>query len=289
MKNILLLSSLLSLLTSCLPESKTKRLTYQNIVIISDMSSRLDNKPQKDTAEIKKILDYFVNECVKPGEKIGDKSAISFSTSRNMISLIDIGKIKNLGEKQQFVNSTGKYKKSGLDQKIKEFKHKVVETYSNTKQPGLDLISILIDKIENESIIKKNNFLTNGIDTTYIDFENHIKIFTDGYLEYYGKSDNDQFYFGNPEIIKIRDICRSKGINISEALEQNESLRLPPYKESKFKNINLHILETHQRDKNEELQKYDNGIGLRDNEILEAVWSLWAEESGFKSFKWEVY
>ena len=89
------------------PESQNKHLTYQNIVILSDLSSRLDNKPQKDTAEIHRIVQFFRNECVKPGEKIGDKSCLSFSTFSDKVSAsIDIDKIKDLGEKQQFIEMT---------------------------------------------------------------------------------------------------------------------------------------------------------------------------------------
>ena len=69
----------------------------------------------------------------------------------------------------------------------------------------------------------------------------------------------------------------------------DNSLKLPAAYDNINNNINLHILETHQRDKNDELQNYNNPKGLRDNEILEEVWRIWAEESGFKSFEWKIY
>ena len=47
-------------LFSCGSDPETKELTYQNIMILSDMSSRLVNKPNKDKEEIDKILSYFV-------------------------------------------------------------------------------------------------------------------------------------------------------------------------------------------------------------------------------------
>ena len=78
----------LIILFSCGSDPETKELTYQNIMILSDMSSRLVNKPNKDKEEIDKILSYFVIECVKPGEKIGDKSSIYFSSfSDKMLAL----------------------------------------------------------------------------------------------------------------------------------------------------------------------------------------------------------
>lgn len=290
MKSRIILFAILYLLQACMPEGNNKSLTYQNILILSDLSSRIDNKPPKDTIEIHKIVKYFKNECVKPGEKIGDKSCVSFSTfSEDSFACIDIDKIKDLGAKQQFINSTGKYKNKGLDYEINKFKLNVKSAYERIRNDGLDLISITIEKIENNPIIKKNTILTNGIDTTFVNYDNHIYIFTDGYLEYKGKNLNKQFYFGNHEIKKIREYCIDNNVNIKTALKRNISLCLPFVKNNKNKLINLHVLETHERDKDIKLQTYKNPKGIRDNEILEAVWRKWAIESGFKSFEWKKY
>ena len=224
MKKFLVFFVTLLLLQSCMPEAQNKSLTYQNIIILSDLSDRIEPKingkipnqqyPSKDINEIDKILKFFNDECVKPGEKIGDKSCISFSTfSDESIACIDIDKIKDLGAKQQFINSTGKYQNKGLKYEVGIFKQKVQIAYDNIRNKGLDLISVTIDKIENNSIIKENTVLTNGIDTTFINYDNHIYLFTDGYLEYKGKNSNNQFYFGNPEIEKIRQYCLTNKVD----------------------------------------------------------------------------
>lgn len=277
-------------LFSCDNQSQNKYLNYQNIVILTDMSSRLDNKAFKDIGEIHKIVQFFRNECVKPGEKIGDKSSIAFSTfSGNIDASIDIDKIKGLGAKQQFINSTGEYKGKGLDSQIDFFEQSVKNVYQNTRNQGLDLISILIDKIDTQPIIKKNTFLSDGVDTTFINYDNHIYIFTDGYLEYQNKENNKQFYFGNDEIERVRQFCQSNQVDVNTALQNNRELCLPSFKNSKNQSIHLHILETHERDKDEKLQTYKYPKGLRDNEILEAVWRKWAKDSGFKSLEWKRY
>lgn len=301
MKSLILIAILL-LLQSCIPipEAKNKSLTYQNIIILSDLSDRIEpiingsipnqQYPPKDVEEIDKILEFFKNECVKPGEKIGDKSSISFSTfSAESIALIDIEKIKNLGTRQQFVNSTGKHQNNGFNYEIDIFKQKVQNAYDNIQNKGLDLISVMIDEIENKYVIKKNIILTDGIDTTFVNYDNHIYIFTDGYLEYKGKKGNSQFYFADNEIKKIRLYCKQNNVDIKTALKNNSTLCLPPVKNDKNQFINLHILETHERDKDTKLQTYKNPKGLRDNEILEAVWHKWATESRFKSFEWKKY
>ena len=290
MKNTITICFLILFLGSCGSEPQNKYLTYQNIVILSDMSSRLDNKEQKDIVEIIKIVQFFKNECVKPGEKIGDKSCISFSAfSEKTAATIDLDKIKNLGKKQRFINSTGEYQNCGLKQKITFFNRTVKKVYATTRNEGLDLISLLIDKILNEPIIKKDTYLTDGVDTTYLKYENHIYIFTDGYLEYRDKNENSQFYFGKSEIQKVRQFCNDNKVDIKTALESNETLCLPACKNNLNKYIKLHILETHERDKNITLQTYKHPIGERDNEILEAVWFKWAKDSGFKDLTWDKY
>lgn len=290
MKNIIVCCWVLLLFPSCGPEPQNKYLTYQNIVIISDMSSRLDNRPQKDINEILKIVQFFKNECVKPGEKIGDKSCISFSTfSEKTAITIDIDKIKNLGEKQRFINSTSEYQNCGLSQQITNFNSTIKNVYATTRNEGLDLISLLIEKISNEPIVKNDTYLTDGIDTTFLNYDNHIYIFTDGYLEYKNKAVNSQFYFGDSEIKKVRNYCNTNKVDIQKALESDKTLCLPIYNNKNNKYINLHILETHERDKDLKSQIYKNETGIRDNEILEAIWRKWATDSGFKVITWKKY
>jgi len=294
MKKTVSILLIIALFYSCLPKSQSKHLIYQNIVIISDMSSRIRNPrfPQKDNNEIHKIIQYFKTECVKPGEKIGDKSCISFSAfSEKIACSIDIDKIKDLGDKQSFINSTGNYKNSGLEKKLSDFENTVKGLYNRIVNPGLDLISILSEKIENENIVKHDNTISDGIDSTFIHFENHIYIFTDGYLEYAlsQKRQNCQYYFGAPEIERVRKYCINNNVDITKALKSDRTLCLPVSQSKKYQSINLHILETNERDKDIKFQTYKYPKGLRDNEILEEVWRKWAKESGFKSFEWRKY
>jgi hypothetical protein len=280
----------LIVLASCGSEPQNKKLTYQNIVLLSDMSSRIDNKPNKDVVAIKNLISYFKNECVKPGEKIGDKSSIYYTSfSDKMIASIDIDQIKGIGAKQQFINSTGEYKNKGLIQQLGDFENKVSSSYATIRNQGLDLISILIEKNQNDGIVKKDTFLTDGIDTTYINYDNHIYIFTDGYLEYFNKNANSQFYFGSPEIEKVRAYCLTNKTDVKNALEKDKSLCLQAIKAENNKFINLHIYETHERDKDDKMLNYKHIQGQRDNEILEAVWRKWALDSGFKSLEWKKY
>jgi hypothetical protein len=299
MKHIFIFSLINILFISCLPKPENKTLTYQNLIIISDLSDRIEptingnipnqQYPPKDIKEIENILEYFKEECVKPGEKIGDKSSLTFSTfSYESIASIDIEAYDGF-EKEQFINSTGNFKNKGLNFEIENFKQKVKNSYSTIRNEGLDLISSIIDKIEHKNLIKNNTISTNGIDSTFIEYDNHIYIFTDGYLEYRNKEVNSQFYFGEKEIEKIRTYCKLKNLDINSALNINKDFNLPPIINEKNKLIHLHIYETHERDKDQKRQTYKNPINLRDNDILQAVWRKWALESGFKSFEWKKY
>lgn len=279
-------------ISACTVKPKVQDLTYQNIIILSDMSNRISNKnfPNKDLQKIKDIVSFFNKECVKPGAKTGDRSKILFSTfTKNNSVEIDIEKFNySIVEKQSFVNSTGKYKNSGLNVMLKRFEDSVSKIYKNESNPGLDLISLLIEKINNENLIKKDSILVSDVDTTRLIFENNIYLFTDGYLEY-SKSNNLSYYFGDSQIRNIRNYCVLNNVDINTALNTNPKFGLPAYQSPINKLISLHIIETHERDKDVTTLGYKNRPGLRDNEILEFVWSKWAKESGFKKFSWEKY
>jgi hypothetical protein len=297
MKKLLLFVVLsATLVISCTPEPEIKKLSYENIIILSDMSSRIHNSrfPQKDMKEIHGIVQYFKDKCVRPGEKIGDKSSISFlAFSDNTKLSIDLNDFKDLGKKQRFINSTGDYKNKGLENELSKFENEIKSSYESKETPGLDLISLLIEKFENNNLVKENKVIPhpNGLDTTFINFNNHIHIFTDGYLEYsmQQKRVNSEFYFGKSEIEKVRQYCKRNNIDVEAALKKENSLCLPIYKSKKNKFLNLHVLETQERDRDTKFQTYKNPKGLRDNEILEAIWRKWSFDSGFKSFEWKKY
>ncbi len=269
--------------------AQSRNLSFKNIIILSDLSSRLNNKPNKDLNAISMIMNDFRNNCVKPGVKIGDRSSISFSSFSNPNFInIDLDNDLDVGKKQAFINSEGIYKSNGLDSKIVSFKNDVSKVYSKERNPGLDLISMLNEKIAKELNIKTRRIVGDE-NLTIRNYYNHIYILTDGYLEFQKQNADPQFYFGVAEIGKIRSYCIKNNVDVATALTRNNSLSLPKISNSKNKLIYLHIWETHERDKNSQTQTYKHPMGLRDNEILEAVWKKWALESGFKGFEWKKY
>jgi hypothetical protein len=142
----------------------------------------------------------------------------------------------------------------------------------------------LIDKIENDNLIKEDTFFTDGIDTTFINFENHIYIFTDGYLETKNRpgSTIGTFYFSETEIENIRNFAKCNNVSPEEALRMNEAFRLPKAPQRKNMLAKIHVLETDDRKYNAVQGEWESSYGLKDNDILKAVWRRWAKDSNFK-------
>jgi hypothetical protein len=271
----------------CKPDNMIENITYQNIVIFSDLSTRVPNGFAKnDLNDINMLIDIFL-KCVNPGNKIDDRSAIVFcGLNKEKPIRIDVGNFEDINDKQLYVNNKGKFKNSGLSYDILKFRKYISQVYSTKNCIGSDMLSNLLNRIESSNIVKLNKSLPIGEDDTLNCFyENHFYLLTDGYPEY---KNGKEFYFGDKQIKKIRKYCKETKKTISKALEEKPELGMQPVvKKEIHKNIILHILETTERDYIN--NRYITDIGLHDNEILKEVWSKWARESGFKPYSNKDY
>ncbi len=266
-------------------------LEYNNLLIYSDLSSRMISGPN-DKMVIKQIVDYFVKDCVKPGVKVNDRSSIRFSRVNYLGSncsspKIDIEQIDNK-DKPKFVNSRSS--DGGLSKAIKDFLSDVDCNYSERDKGGLDLLSLIYQEVNSGINIKKpyNRISENGDTTTY-NFINHIFIFTDGYLEYSpNSSDEKEFYFGTAEIESVRKFCKENNVSVENAIKNNSKFKIRPLFSKNNKLVNLYVLETTDRGIDIEKGTVRNTGELSDNNILKTVWEIWAKESGFRSFKWNL-
>lgn len=290
LKNIISFVVLINILTGCGEKEPKMEIEYNNILICSDLSSRIENNPN-DSIMINMIIDYFVRDCVKPGLKTNDRSSIYFSrinekASKCGMAKIDIGEIDNLQEKQKFVNNT--CENNNLKKAISEFKNTIGCVYSERDKVGLDILSLLNDKIENSGLIKKSILIPTENDTTTLKFQNHLIIFTDGYLEFSKKDGNKSYYFGEKEIKAIRNFCINNNCSLEQAINNNPKFSITPLISENNKFINLYVLETYDRGINQITGTIKNGGTLSDNNILKLVWEKWAKDSGFKKFKWRT-
>lgn len=268
----------------------TKSITYDNISIYSDLSNRLNHSPN-DSLIIEQIITYFIESCVKPGIKINDRSALSFSKLNSFNSqctnaIIDLNEFDDLVSKQKFVNNTSEY---NLDAAIAEFKSSVSCSYRNRDKRGLDVISLLAYEIENGNCFKESMIIPGEYDTTYFHFRNHIFLFTDGYLEFVPKYGNNDYYFGYREIRKLRSALKeSGGSDIVQFLNDNPEYAIPAINNPNNRFIDLYILETYDRGINKKYGTIRNAGPFSDNNILKAVWEHWASKSEFKSITWRM-
>jgi hypothetical protein len=271
-----------------IPNDEPDIIEYDNIMIYTDLSSRLNKNPS-DTLVINQIVDFFVTGCVKPGIKVNDRSAISFSRLNYHLSncpsaKIDIGQFKNLEEKQQFVNDKNESK--GLTKSIFEFKSSVSCNYFERDNGGLDLLSLIYQEVSTGNHIKKPEYILSETDTTTLKFNNHLFIFTDGYLEYSTATGSKDFYFGELRIESVRKFCKTNKVSAEEAIRKNLQFKIRPLFSENNKFVNLYILETDDRGFNVQKGTLKNTGDLSDNNILRLVWKIWAEESGFRHFEW---
>ncbi len=282
----------LATLASCnleVPNEEPNVIDYNNIMIYSDLSSRMNNNPN-DTSIINQIVDFFVTDCVKPGIKVNDRSSISFSRANHQRSncstaKIDIGHFKNLEEKQKFVNN--KSTNGSLNSAIMEFKNSVRCNYLERDKGGLDLLSLIYQEVNSGNHIKKPDFILNERDTTTLYYHNHLFIFTDGYLEYAAASSSKDFYYGAPQIEALRKFCKTNKVDPEKAIRDNPQFKIRPLISENNKYVNLYIMETDERGFDIVRGTLKNTGDLSDNNILKLVWKVWAEESEFKSFEWK--
>jgi hypothetical protein len=293
-KTIVLYSSLLSsilFLKSCTNgahKSKNNVLLYENIVIYSDVSSRLKNFPYpNDSLVIDGIIEYFVNDCVKPGVKTNDRSRIAFSRMNDYNSkcgsyCIDIDEIKPLNEKQKFVNN--KSKNGNLSDRIKQLRS-VVSCVYKEQDPGLDILTLLSTKIESGTELKRSVTIKGMNDKeSKIEYSNTIIVLTDGYLEFKGTSKVN--YFGVEQIEKVREQCIAEKLTAAEVFAKYPNLCLDPINNQNNGLVNLVVMETADRGFDPKNGIYKYKPSLSDNTILKAAWENWAIQSGFKNFKW---
>lgn len=271
-----------------IPNDESETIDYDNIMIYTDLSDRMDKNPS-DTLIINQILDFFISDCVKPGIKVNDRSAISFTRVNYKRSncpspKIDIGQIKDLEEKQQFVNN--KSERNNLNKAVFDFKRSVRCNYYERDKGGLDLLSLIYTEVNTGNNIKKPELLISETDTTTLYFHNHLFIFTDGYLEYSTSESSKEFYYGEQQIEALRKFCRTNKVSPEEAIRNNTQFRIRPLISDNNRFVNLYILETDDRGFNIQKGTLRNTGDLSDNNILRLVWKIWAEDSGFNYFDW---
>lgn len=279
MKKIHLLSALLFLFSAACSlfsdDPSRVELTYDNIIVYADLSGRLDGQP-RDELLVSELLDYFVKDCVQPGVKKDDRSAIQFSRLYTNESdcgktTIDLDAFDNAKEKARYIERDAN--SGSLTADIALFAEGVSCHYTRPDGVDLNVSSLLAQEVALGTFLKADKIIVDGRDTAVFSYNNHLILFTDAYPDFPGQGTD-------PEILRAR--CLQTGLSIYELLRDCPELRMNPQLNENNTRVHLYLLETEDRRIGESHPK-----GLSDNDILKAIWEYWAEESGFKSFTWK--
>lgn len=256
-------------------EPSRVELSYDNISVYADLSSRLDRQP-KDELLISTLLDYFVADCVQPGVKKDDRSAIRFSrlydnqTDCGEIG-IDLDAFESAKEKARYIKREGT--EESLTADITRFAEGVSCHYTRPNEVDLNVPSLLAQEVALGTFLKEDKMIVDGRDTAVLKYNNHLILFTSAYPDFPGQGTDPQ---------ALRERCQATGLSIYELLKVCPELRMNPQLNENNRRVHLYLLETEDRTAGE-----IHPGGLRDNDILKALWEYWAEESGFKSFTWK--
>jgi hypothetical protein len=230
------------------------------------------------------------------GVKINDRSSISFSRINDRLgtcpkSKIDLCDFANteVSQKQTYVNSREALTPGSKTLKgdLIAFRNNVQCTYGERDERGLDILSLVFDKLNRGSDFKKDDLVHDERDTTHLIYHNHLILFTDGYLEYSTGNGNGEFYFGAKQIEAVRQFCKANRTTPEEAIAQNLDFQLRPLRTITNESVNLYVLETADRGFDSRTGTFRHTGDLSDNFILMSVWKQWAKESGFRSFTWK--
>lgn len=263
---------------------------YDNFVILSDLSNRITKNTPSDKYIIQEFIHYFKTEAAHVGQqKTAGRDLLRFSRLNNSkkISctegLIDLGSFSSLAKRQKYVNGKNTEGNSLADD-IVMLQQGINCVYDSCSDPGINTLYMLKKRLTGGGLIRTNKVDSKG--KVKYSFTNHIILFTDGYIEFNTKSGSEG-YFGEKELKRLRRAyLESDEVDITAFLLKNPSFGLPIVKRP-FVNDNavLYVLETWDR-KVDRVKGNGKLNEISDNELLEAVWFLWAQSAGFSGFLW---
>ncbi|CAI8357618.1 MAG: Uncharacterised protein [Bacteroidetes bacterium MED-G17] len=263
---------------------------YNNFVIFADLSNRIKYNLPSDKFIIGEFINYFNEEVAHVGQRrTAGRDLLRFSRLNNSEKtsckegFIDLGSISPLAKRQKYVNGKN-VEGNSLKDDLVLLQHGVDCVYDSHNDSGINSLYMLKRRLTSGGLLRSNTIDIKG--NIKFAFKNHIVLFTDGYIEFNTKS-GDEGYFGGTELKRLRRAyLNSEEEDIKVFLRNNPSYGLPLMKKPFIQDdAVLYILETWDRtaDRNKGNGKL-NDIG--DNELLEAVWYLWAESAGFSGFLW---
>ncbi|KIA96728.1 hypothetical protein OC25_03155 [Pedobacter kyungheensis] len=291
MKKHFLIYSLLCLVYVNLYAQKKREITHYNLIIVPDLSNRLDSRlyPKAvDDVDIvqgifNNIWPYFLRLNRDDGQL--DHYSIDF-INKGLIGLYKINTDVLTIDFQRF------------DRQSERINYILGRNNVSRTLPK-DIINLISEykRFNNKSIVAKNGadiwtYFQSGIDDRVIlpdikngkivhKFRNIMILLTDGYIE--AGIYNKGYDLSSSKVTAFRDaFLKSKGADMSFFLSKNPKFKINPVKNPFLKNLEVIVLEMYDRS----LSKA--GVATKhptDMEIMKLIWTDWLKNSGLKRFE----
>lgn len=286
-------------------EQQAKGITNYNIVIVPDLSNRVDMnihpKPIEDKVIIQSTLG-LINDILHAGPRETeqrDAYSVSF-INQGVIRMydinqshlsIDFAKFPSQSQRIDFIKGRKDFKENGLESAVNNFQNECERFYGKAtlKTDGADLWSFFQSGID-ESHVKRDDkpFPYNG-QLFQNQYRNILVLLTDGYIECglspnasQGASKNQAYDLGQSRIKAFRRAYKASGSNNMKEFFIQNGYGIVPANNKHLEDLEVIVLEMYDRS----LSESGNAtVHPTDAEIMELFWTDWLTKSGVERFE----
>lgn len=264
--------------------------THYNILIISDLTNRLDwnglNARLSDEDIIESMLYTFKDKIVfLDNRQMHQKDVLKWTT---LTPSLQNGKSCRIADLRDFENQMERIKYlvydakdgGGISESIVNSMKLVRETYVDRKVLSGDIYSFLQDEYP-KNRVQKDNLKTRRFKGVYIQdiYQDVIILLTDGYLEYGLNSSGKHVYeWGAAEIRKTRQIINNGGYSFEDLERVNDVPRIKALEGRPLKGVKVLCVGFHDRSASE--KSGSARVKPEDDKINEYAWKDWLYRSG---------
>lgn len=258
-----------------------------NIMIVSDLTNRLDRKSNKvrlkDADIIEGIMNVFMAEIIYlNGRKTHQNDRLKWSTLTpslehgKAIEVVNLEKFGNQIDRIRYL----KYEASnGIEKDISEALAIIKEVYQERKVSSGDIFSYLEDDYVQHRMGDVDNvvpFRDAWLKKVYDDV---IIVLTDGYLEYGLNASGKNIYeWGSREIRRTRQIINDGGYSFQDLDRVNEVPRIKALEGHSLKGVKVLCIGFH--DRSASGKTGSARVKPEDDKINEYAWKDWLYRSG---------
>lgn len=264
--------------------------THYNILIVSDLTNRLDwnglNARLSDEDIIESILYTFKNKIVfLDNRQMHQKDVLKWTT---LTPSLQNGKSCQIADLRDFENQMERIKYlvydakegGGISESVVNSMKLIRKTYDERKVLSGDIYSFLQDEYA-KNRVQNDKSKTRKFKGVYIQdiYQDIIILLTDGYLEYGLNSSGKHVYeWGAREIKKTRQIINNGAYSFEDLERVNEAPRIKALEGRPLKGVKVLCIGFHDRSASE--KSGSARVKPEDDKINEYAWKDWLYRSG---------